>query len=99
MIPKSIKLDKNKKILLISYDNEKNLILKSSFLRVSSPSAENKHKIDGYSEKFQDVGIKEIKKVGNYAIRIVFDDGHSTGIYSWQYLFELGIKFQNLLDP
>jgi len=99
VVPKSIKLHKNKKILQISYDEQKHLMLKSSFLRFSSPSAENKYRMDAYSKRFEDVKIKEIKKVGNYALRIIFDDGHSTGIYSWKYLFELGIKFQNLLDP
>jgi len=62
-------------------------------LRVESPSAEvqghgpsQKQTIGGK----RDVGITRLEPVGNYAVRIVFDDGHSTGLYSWQYLYALG---------
>jgi DUF971 family protein len=62
-------------------------------LRVYSPSAE----VRGHSEKERvlqtgkkNVGIKTIEAIGNYAIRITFDDGHDSGIYAWDYLYELG---------
>jgi DUF971 family protein len=67
--------------------------LPAELLRVYSPSAE----VRGHSpeeRKLQtgkkNVGIKQIEPVGNYAIRIVFDDGHDSGIYSWEFLYELG---------
>ena len=50
-------------------------------------------------EKFSGVLIKKIEKVGNYAVRISFSDGHNTGIYSWDFLYEIGIKSQNFISP
>ena len=69
-------------------------ILSSTKLRTLSPSAENKKNLEkpDFSE-YQNVSISRIESVGNYAIRIVFDDGHNTGIYSWEYLHEIGSKF------
>ncbi len=96
MIPNSIKLSSDKKSLQIAYDEEKFLILSSSLLRAYTPSAENKKNLktpDG--EKFSGVLIKNIEKLGNYAVRISFSDGHNTGIYSWDFLYEVGIKSQN----
>jgi DUF971 family protein len=76
------------------YDGNKHLILSSTKLRTLSPSAENKKNLEkpDFSE-YQNVSILRIESVGNYAIRIVFDDGHNTGIYSWEYLHEIGSKF------
>ena len=97
MIPKSIKLSANKKSIQIEYDNNNFLVLKSSFLREHSPSAENKHKKKTEKSKnnFRTVLIKKIESVGNYAIRLVFDDGHNTGIFSWEYLYKIGIRSQD----
>jgi DUF971 family protein len=71
------------------------ITLPAELLRVYSPSAE----VRGHSaeeRKLQtgkkNVGIKQLEAVGNYAIRIIFDDGHDTGIYSWEMLNDLGIK-------
>ena len=97
MIPKSIKLSANKKSIQIEYDNNNFLVLKSSFLREHSPSAENKNKKETEKSKnnFRTVLIKKIESVGNYAIRLVFDDGHNTGIFSWEYLYKIGIRSQD----
>lgn len=94
MIPNSVKLSENKKSILMYYDGNKHLILSSTKLRTLSPSAENKKNLEkpDFSE-YQNVSILRIESVGNYAIRIVFDDGHNTGIYSWEYLHEIGSKF------
>ena len=94
MIPNSVKLSDNKKSILMHYDGNKHLILSSTKLRALSPSAENKKNLEkpDFSD-YQNVSILRIESVGNYAIRIVFDDGHNTGIYSWEYLHEIGSKF------
>ena len=95
MVPNSIKLSTDKKSLQIAYDEEKFLLLSSSLLRAFTPSAENKKNLNSPNiEKFSGVLIKKIEKVGNYAIRISFSDGHNTGIYSWDFLHEIGIKSQ-----
>ncbi len=95
MIPNSVKLSSDKKSLQIAYDNEKFLILSSSFLRAYTPSAENKKNLTSPDiNKFSEVSIKKIEKVGNYAIRISFSDGHNTGIYSWDFLYDIGLKSQ-----
>ena len=84
----------------INYHNERHLLLTSSFLRAYSPSAENKENLKNPDLIIhQNVKINQIKTVGNYAIRIIFDDGHNTGIYSWEYIYKLGSKFQNFLNP
>ena len=95
MVPDSVKLSSDKKSLQIAYDKEKFLILSSSFLRAHTPSAENKKNLDSPDiNRFSEVLIKKIEKVGNYAIRISFSDGHNTGIYSWDFLYDIGLKSQ-----
>lgn len=100
MTPKSITLNKNKKSIQIQYGNNSYLLLSSSFLRANSPSAENRskdslEKFKNAENKHQDVLISKIEGVGNYAIRIVFDDGHNTGIFSYEYMYDIGTKAQN----
>tara|TARA_B100001559_G_scaffold237763_1_gene200763 strand:+ start:277 stop:585 length:309 start_codon:yes stop_codon:yes gene_type:complete len=83
--------------LAIVWPDGKEDYLEASHLRKHSPSAEQKGEqdifgnISGGSESgnYTDVGIKGFQYVGNYAIRIQFSDGHSTGIYSWEYLCEI----------
>ena len=100
MTPNSIKLSIDKKSLQIAYNGGNFLILSSSFLRAYTPSAENKKNLDSPDfGKFSEVLIKKIEKVGNYAVRISFSDGHNTGIYSWDFLYEIGLKSQNPSDP
>jgi DUF971 family protein len=91
--PTEIRLKKSEKRLEIDFDDGARFSYPAEFLRVESPSAEVQG--HGPSQKQivagrQHVGILEIEPVGNYAIRITFDDLHDTGIYSWQYLYGLG---------
>ena len=102
MIPKSVKLSINKKSIQIEYENNNYLVLRSSFLRRYIPSAENKHNKDRLRPqdiRSSGVLINKIEAVGNYAVRVIFDDGHNTGIFSWEYLYKIGTKAQNSLDP
>ena len=97
MKPYLIKLLKNKTHVLFSYDNDQNLILDSSFLRAASPSAENKkHAKTPDRSRFPGIKIINIESIGNYAVKFVFDDGHNTGIYSWDYILEIGKKINPL---
>jgi DUF971 family protein len=91
--PTELRLRKDRKALTVAFDNGERYELTAEYLRVRSPSAE----VQGHSpEERKTVGGKmnveliEIVPVGNYAVRLVFDDLHSTGIYSWAYLRELG---------
>ena len=100
MIPKSVTLNRNKKSIQLEYSNNTFLLLTSSYLRACSPSAENKHKlrksdVSDRKEAFNSVMIKKIEAVGNYAIRIIFNDGHDTGIFSWEYIYTIGSRLQD----
>lgn len=93
--PLEIRLKKAEKRLEIDFDDGSTIGLPAEYLRVESPSAEvqghgpgQKTLVPGKAA----VGIKSLEPIGNYAIRIVFDDGHDTGIYSWAYLRELGLE-------
>ena len=91
-IPTAIKLHKASKTLELEYGADERYVLSAEFLRVHSPSAEvqghggEKTVVAGKSG----VGLVAIEPVGNYAVRLIFDDGHDTGIYTWSYLRELG---------
>jgi DUF971 family protein len=91
--PTELRLHKDGKILTVAFEGGETFDLAAEYLRVRSPSAE----VQGHSPAERkivggkrDVGIIEVHPVGNYAVRLVFDDLHSTGIFSWPYLFELG---------
>ena len=92
-VPTEIKLHQTSKILELTFRNGSSFRLPYEFLRVYSPSAEVRGHGPG-QETLQtgkvSVGIAEVEPVGHYAIRIVFDDRHDSGIYSWAYLRELG---------
>jgi DUF971 family protein len=96
--PTNITLSKNKKLLTVSFkDND--FSLSSEYLRVYSPSAEVKGHGPGQETlqlNKQDVVIKSLVPMGNYAIAIHFSDGHTTGIYSWSYLNHLGSDKERL---
>jgi DUF971 family protein len=103
--PTELRLRKDRKALTVAFDNGETFELSAEYLRVTSPSAE----VQGHSPDERktvagkkDVGILEVHPIGNYAVRLVFDDLHSTGIYSWDYLLELGRererKWQDYLD-
>jgi len=93
--PTEIKLHQKSRILEIAFDDGKRFSLPCEYLRVFSPSAEVRGHGPG-QEVLQvgkrDVEIKEIEPVGNYAVKLAFSDGHDTGLYSWEYLHELGEK-------
>ncbi|MEM6998361.1 MAG: DUF971 domain-containing protein [Pseudomonadota bacterium] len=93
--PISINLHQKSRILEVEFDDGEKFELPCEYLRVYSPSADVKGHGPG-QEVLQvgkeNVNINEIEPMGNYAIRLVFDDGHSTGLYSWTYLYELGIE-------
>lgn len=91
--PTEIRLRKAEKILEIVYDDGVAFRIPAELLRVESPSAE----VQGHSASQKTlvsgrrhVGIMEVEPVGNYAVRLVFDDLHDTGIYTWAYLRQLG---------
>ena len=95
--PTDIKLHQQSRVLEISFEDGFNCNLTCEYLRVYSPSAEVRGHGPG-QEKLQvgkeDVNIKEIIPVGNYAIKLVFDDNHDSGLYSWDYLYEIGKDYE-----
>jgi DUF971 family protein len=93
--PVELRLKKVEKLLEVVFDDGSRFRLPAEYLRVESPSAEvqghgpgQKTLVAGRAH----VGIIELEPVGNYAVRITFDDLHSTGIYSWAYLYQLGTE-------
>jgi DUF971 family protein len=91
--PTEIKLSKDRRTLTVAFDDGLRAELPAELLRVLSPSAE----VQGHSPEQRvtvpgkkNVGILRVEPVGNYAVRIVFDDGHDTGLYVWDYLRDLG---------
>ena len=97
--PTQIKLHQVSNILEISFNNGSMFQLPSEYLRVYTPSAEAVGHAPGQeilqTDK-EDVSIKEIKPVGNYAITPVFSDGHDSGIYTWDMLYKLGAEYPAL---
>ena len=103
--PVEIRLPKDRRALRVAFDDGRAFDLPAELLRVTSPSAE----VQGHSEAERktvggkrNVTILSVDPVGNYAVRLGFDDMHSTGIYSWAFLRDLGVnagqRFQNYLD-
>ena len=103
--PVEIRLAKDHRELHVTYDDGKTFRLPAELLRVTSPSAE----VQGHSDAQRktvggkrNVTILSVDPVGNYAVRIGFDDMHDTGIYSWAFLRDLGVnaerRFQDYLD-
>jgi DUF971 family protein len=88
-----IKLHQQSRLLEVAFDDGKRFELSCEYLRVYSPSAEVRGHGVG-QEVLQlgkrEVNIEKIEPVGNYAVVLHFDDGHNTGIYSWETLYELG---------
>ena len=100
-IPTEIKLHQVSRKLEIAFDNGARFELPYEFLRVYSPSAEVRGHGPG-QEVLQigkkNIAIKSIEPVGSYAVTPTFSDGHDTGIYSWDYLYELGKNYVALWD-
>src|SRR5436190_18359289 len=103
--PTELRLHKDRRTLTVAFDNGESFDLSAEYLRVRSPSAE----VQGHSPDERktvagkrNVAILEVHPVGNYAVRLVFDDLHSTGISSWDYLLSLGrdrdANWQDYLD-
>ena len=95
--PIELRLKKTEKLLQVQFDDGRMFSLPAEYLRVESPSAEvqghgpgQKTLVSGRAH----VGIIGIEPVGNYAVRITFDDLHDTGIFSWSYLYQLGIEYE-----
>jgi DUF971 family protein len=95
--PTELRLHKDRRALTISFEDGTSVTLPAEYLRVESPSAE----VQGHNPNERktvpgkrDVGIMEIQPVGNYAVRLVFDDMHSTGIYSWDFFQQLGREYE-----
>ena len=91
-----IHLHQTSRVLELVFDDGKKFNLSCEYLRVYSPSAE----VAGHGpgqEVLQvgkeDINISALEPVGNYAVKIIFDDGHSTGIYTWDYLYDLGANY------
>lgn len=96
--PSEIKLHQKSRVLELHFDDGFECNLPCEYLRVHSPSAE----VQGHGpgqEKLQigkeSVGIENITPSGNYAIKIAFDDGHDSGIFTWTYLHELGTQYDS----
>lgn len=94
--PTEIRLQKDRKTLAVTFEGGESHALPAEYLRVKSPSAE----VQGHSPDQRktvggkrDVAILEVLPVGNYAVRLVFDDLHSTGIFGWDYLLDLGRNY------
>ncbi len=93
--PTELRLKTAERVVEVAFDNGARFRLPAEYLRVESPSAEvqghgpgEKQLVAGCAR----VGILRLEPVGNYAVRIVFDDTHDTGIYSWSYLYTLGVE-------
>ena len=93
--PTEIKLHQKSRLLEVTFDDSSHFKLSCEYLRSHSPSAEVRG--HGHGQEVLQVGkekvnISEIEPVGSYAVCLHFDDGHATGIYSWEYLLDLGVN-------
>ena len=93
--PSELRLSPARDALTVRFEGGESFVLAAEYLRVESPSAEVRGH-GGEAKKIvtgkQDVKIAALEPVGNYAVRIGFDDGHDSGLYSWDYLFKLGAE-------
>ncbi len=99
--PTELRVSKDRRLLTVTFAGREPLALDAEYLRVTSPSAE----VQGHSPEQRvtvpgkrDVAIRKLEPVGNYAVRIAFDDGHDTGIFTWSYLRQLGDEKQERWD-
>jgi len=93
LAPTEIRVHTRARILDLAYADGRCYSLPAEYLRVHSPSAE----VQGHGVEppvlvtgKENVGISSVEPVGHYAVRLMFDDGHNTGLYTWKYLYELG---------
>jgi DUF971 family protein len=88
-VPTEIRLHRNSRVLEITYDDGRHYRLPCEYLRVHSPSAEVRGHGPGQEILLvgkEKVGIETVEPVGHYAVRLRFDDGHDSGLYTWEYL-------------
>ncbi|MDG2302256.1 MAG: DUF971 domain-containing protein [Gammaproteobacteria bacterium] len=93
--PKNIELRKKSRRLIVTFDTEETFDFSAEFLRVYSPSADVKGHSPGQAVLQvgkEDATIEDVEPIGNYAVRLVFGDGHDTGLYTWDYLYEMGVQ-------
>ena len=98
-IPTDIKLHKASKTLTLTYASGEEYTLPAEFLRVHSPSAE----VQGHGKPILqfgkiNVGLSKLEPAGHYALKLTFDDGHDSGLFTWDYLYELGKRQNELWD-
>ncbi|MGH6917528.1 MAG: gamma-butyrobetaine hydroxylase-like domain-containing protein [Geminicoccaceae bacterium] len=97
--PTELRVNRAAKLLTVAFDDGARFELPAELLRVESPSAEVKGHGPGQKTIVagrRHVGIMDLEPVGNYAVRIMFDDLHNTGMYSWGYLYHLGQNRERL---
>lgn len=97
--PEELRLHDRGTVLTVTFDNGERHDLRAEYLRVESPSAEVKGHGAGQEVTVagkRQVSIRQIEAVGNYAVRLIFSDDHSTGLYSWDYLAKLGREEKHL---
>ena len=95
--PTEIKLRTRSRVLEVAFADGARFELPFEYLRVHSPSAEVKGHGPGQEVLVtgkQNVGIRAVEPVGQYAVKLVFDDGHDSGLYTWTYLRELGVNLE-----
>lgn len=104
-VPEEIRLRRKSRVLELAYEGGRRFELPCEYLRVNSPSAEVQGHGPGQAVLLvgkEQVAISEIEPVGHYALRLRFDDGHDSGLYTWEYLFELATgmreRWQGYLD-
>ncbi len=92
-VPTEIKLNASRSLLTVAFDDGQSYEMSSEYLRVYSPSAEVRGHGGGGTLQVgkEEVTIGDILPVGNYAVRLVFSDGHSSGLFTWKVFYELGL--------
>jgi DUF971 family protein len=93
--PTNIELRKKSRRLIVTFDTEEIFDFSAEFLRVYSPSADVKGHSPGQAVLQvgkEDATIEDVEPIGNYAVRLIFGDGHDTGLYTWDYLYEMGVQ-------
>ncbi|KAA0994480.1 DUF971 domain-containing protein [Pseudomonas sp. ANT_J12] len=96
-IPTDIKLHKASKTLSLKYASGEEYHLPAEFLRVHSPSAE----VQGHGKPILQfgkiaVGLSKVEPAGQYALKLTFDDGHDSGLFTWEYLYQLAVRQEDL---
>lgn len=99
MIPSAINLHKASKTLTLKYASGEEYHLPAELLRVHSPSAE----VQGHGKPILqfgkiNVGLSKIEPAGQYALKLTFDDGHDSGLFTWDYLYQLGVRQEALWE-